>query len=100
MLPKYKLIKIEIENKQQEIKDLTTQMQKLCPHKNIKYESYCNDSWAQNPTYTAAYKCLDCGLYASFDPDLKEEKSDKFKKLEKLYDKEKFVDIYLKKVKK
>ena len=61
---------------------LKLERQKICKHKNIKEDSYCDDNYAIYKTYTTTYKCKDCGLYSTSNID-----DDNFKKLNELYKK-------------
>jgi hypothetical protein len=37
----------------------------ICPHKDVIYNSWCEDDYAQHKTYAESYCCKDCRLYAS-----------------------------------
>lgn len=94
MKPKYLQIKDELAEIEEHKNALIKTMRKLCPHKDIVRDSYCNDDWAQHKEYTAWYTCQICHETASFDEEKKETPSDLYKKLDKLYWEQYYAKAY------
>ena len=75
----------KIQQTQEELDELIQKRRLVCPHDDIKYDSWCDDTYSQwgERTYTQTYKCSHCGLYAS--KSSKEEATESFKILERLH---------------
>jgi len=85
MIPKYKLIKDELDATKQKVIELTSELPKEMPHNQIIRKDYVNDDWAQYKTYTIMYECEYCGLLASHNEDNGKPKSNLYLILEKKY---------------
>jgi hypothetical protein len=85
-LSQYQDVKRQIETKEEEIKLLKAILKNKCPHNNIVYDSYCNDTYAYYKSYTKSYKCSCCGLYASDSESNSLEQQKIYEKLQKKYD--------------
>lgn len=81
----YKDIKNELDEAKAKIESLTLELQHRCPHRDIIFESYCNDDWAMQKIYTSSYKCNYCGKYVSYDPENNKPKSKDFILMEQKY---------------
>jgi hypothetical protein len=85
MKAKYLQIKDEIADLDKRKKELTDEMHKRCPHKNIKREDDCVDDYGSyDRLHSTIYTCSDCNEWAYHSYDSKQPKSAAFLKLEEL----------------
>lgn len=70
----------QIESLNKKYNKLIILRQQICPHTYIKFNSWCDDDYAFDKTYSDSYKCECCGLYASSN-----EINDIYLTLKKLY---------------
>ena len=90
MIPKYKQLKKEIEEKEISLQEDKIMLKKICPHAVIQEDVWSSDEWAHRTYDCVSYKCIFCGLYASstFIKNDKEEKQVVFEKLKDKYNKQ------------
>ena len=66
MIPKYKQLQIQIEEKQISLNEDRKRLKEICPHSEVKFKSWCSDDYAfENNHDCFSYSCDFCGKNAS-----------------------------------
>ena len=89
MIPKYKQLKKEIEDKEISLQEDKVMLKKICPHTIIQERVWSSDEWAHRTNDCVSYKCIFCGLYAS-NTSIKDNKEEQamFEKLKNKYNRQ------------